>query len=131
MQFKKAVEDYIKAFEQVLSVYRSNGDALSGPMLWRGVGNAGLLVQQMFRGDFGRELNLSAHPHFDANQLEPAPGDENIKNEKSKGEYRRYYDQLQTSKPILAGAEQQYQSAIEIYRAQIQAFGRNLPVNLQ
>src|SRR5436190_21006666 len=63
--------------------------------------------------------------------LEPAPGDENIKNEKSKGEYRRYYDQLQTSKPILAGAEQQYQSAIEIYRAQIQAFGRNLPVNLQ
>jgi len=86
-------------------------------------------LRAILKRDLSEDLNLSLHPNFDKNPLDPAPGEENIKSERDKGEYRRYYDQCTTAKSVIEVAEQKYTDAIDRYRARILNFGSTLPIN--
>jgi hypothetical protein len=120
-EFEKAVDAYKAATEAVLSQYRNN-TAEDNPMMLRGLGFSELGVRQIYTRDFKEDMNLSLHPGFDMNPLAPAPGEESIKSEKSRGEYRRYFDQFSHAKARLTQAEQLYDATIRQYRAEILAF---------
>ena len=55
-------------------------------------------IKGIVQRDTGVELDFSRHPKFDQNRFYPAPQVEQITNDYNKEEYRRLYDQYETTK---------------------------------
>ena len=70
----------------------------------------------MARSDLGMDMPLNLHPGFDMNPFAPAPDESTIRDDKTRGVYRRIYDQCLYSRGTIEGIDNGYRDAIEKQR---------------
>jgi hypothetical protein len=112
---------------QTLQFYRS-GNTMGMVSLFRGLSYVmpDQTISRMAKEDFGMSVDLHLHPNFTQNPLAPMPDEKGISDDRIRGEYRRAYDEFETSKNTLTQIDDRYKSTMESLRTVILNFGKTV-----
>ena len=122
-KFQEAVKAYDNVMEATLKSYRSNNMMSNRG---GGIDPPEQIIPQMAKEDLGRSIDLHLHPRFGLNALAPLPNEEGITDDRIRGEYRRTYDEFETSKNTLKDIDNLYKATINGLRSTILNFGKTL-----
>ncbi len=82
-------------------------------------------IRRIAKNDLGIDVNLNQHPEFDKNLNASVPGEDIITNSAIRTDYRRIYDEQQTSDRVISDVKSKLALKIIELNERIIQFGRN------